>query len=75
MEIKLGTYKHYKGKLYTLIGIGRHTETMEELVVYQGQYTSEEFGDNPIWVRPRAMFFDTVKVEGKEIPRFEFVAK
>ena len=74
MEPKLGLYKHYKtGKLYKVIGIARHSETLEELVVYQGQYTSEEFGDKPIWVRPKAMFLETVTFEGKQVPRFAFV--
>lgn len=61
-----GHYRHYKGKEYTVIGEGTHTETEEKLVVYKSLY--EPFA---IWVRPYDMFFDTVVIEGKEIPRFE----
>lgn len=73
MEIKKGIYRHYKGKMYEVLGVGKHTETMEDLVVYQGQYNSPEFGDKPIWIRPLAMFTDMVTVEGKQIPRFAYV--
>ena len=73
MEVKKGKYKHYKGKLYEVLGVARHSETLEELVVYQGMYDSEEFGKNPIWVRPKKMFLESVTIDGKEVPRFEFV--
>lgn len=72
-EIKPGIYKHYKGKLYEVIGTARHSETLEELVVYQACYDSPEFGKNAIWVRPKSMFAGNVIVDGKEIKRFEFV--
>lgn len=74
-KLKCGIYRHYKGKEYKLIGLAKHTETLEDLIVYQGLYKSEEFGDNPIWTRPVEMFFDKVVVDGKEIPRFEFLEK
>jgi len=70
-KIKTGKYKHYKGGEYEVIGEARHSETLEPMVVYQGLYKSEEFGDNPIWIRPLEMFVDTVTVDGKEIQRFE----
>ncbi len=73
MEIKKGKYQHYKGKMYEVIGIARHSETLEELVVYKALYDSEEFGNQAVWVRPKKMFTETVKVEGKEMPRFRFV--
>lgn len=72
-ELKLGKYKHYKGKQYEVIGLARHSETLEELVIYKALYNSEEFGNNALWVRPKSMFFETVNVEGKEIPRFSYI--
>lgn len=66
--MKLGIYKHYKGNMYRVIGIGRHTETLEELVVYQALY-----GDYGLWVRPRAMFEESLEWNGNTLPRFEFV--
>ena len=72
-SIKKGKYKHYKGKFYEVIGVARHSETLEELVVYKALYDSTEFGNNSLWVRPKEMFFETVIVDGKEIPRFEFI--
>lgn len=74
MEIKVGAkYKHYKGRLYKVIGLARHSETLEELVVYQAQYNSKEFGDKQIWVRPAKMFVESVEFNGKTVPRFELV--
>lgn len=61
-----GRYRHYKGGLYTVIGIARHSETGELLVVYRPEY-----GERAFWVRPLAMFNETVDIEGRLIPRFE----
>jgi len=72
-EIKIGKYKHYKGKLYKVIGIAKHSETLEELVVYQALYESKEFGNNAIWVRPAKIFTEKVILNGKEVPRFELI--
>lgn len=66
-----GIYKHYKGNLYEVIGIGHHTETLEELVFYRALYDSHEFGKNALWVRPLAMFLELVEINGKKVPRFE----
>jgi len=74
-KIKLGKYKHYKGKMYEVIGVARHSETLEELVVYRALYNSEEFGRDALWVRPRQMFFDSVIVNGKSVKRFEFAGE
>src|SRR5947209_3548889 len=52
-------YRHYKGKEYTVFGVARHSETLEELVVYR-----QEYGEYGLWVRPRQMFSEMVKVEG-----------
>jgi hypothetical protein len=66
----IGIYKHYKGKKYEVLGVARHSETLEELIVYKALYESE-FGKNALWVRPKSMFFETVIVENKEVKRFE----
>ncbi|HEU0266692.1 MAG TPA: DUF1653 domain-containing protein, partial [Candidatus Saccharimonadaceae bacterium] len=58
-------YRHYKGNEYQVIGIGLHTETEENLVVYQALYEPYQ-----IWIRPYDMFFETVIVDDKEVPRF-----
>ena len=72
-EIKPGKYQHYKGNFYQVIGIARHSETLEEMVVYQALYDSPDFGKNQIWVRPKNMFLEKVNFNGKEIPRFKRV--
>jgi len=72
-EVKLGKYKHYKGGQYKVIGVARHSETLEELVIYQALYNSDEFGNNALWTRPKAMFLETVVINGKKMPRFEFI--
>ena len=72
-KIKLGRYQHYKGKFYKVIGIAHNSETLQKLVVYQGQYDCPEFGKNPIFVRPLEMFLEQVTVDGKEVPRFKYI--
>jgi hypothetical protein len=67
-EIQPGRYRHYKGNEYTVLGIARHSETLEELVVYR-----QEYGERGLWVRPAAMFAETVVVEGQSQPRFRRV--
>lgn len=71
--IKLGKYEHYKKKPYEVVGLARHSETLEELVIYKALYTSEDFGKDTLWVRPKSMFFETVMVNGEEIPRFKYL--
>lgn len=66
--MKLGLYQHYKGNLYQVIGLARHTETLEEMVVYQSLY-----GDFRLWIRPKEMFESTVEYEGNTIPRFKYL--
>ena len=67
-SLEPGTYRHYKGKLYTVIGVARHSETDERLVVYRPEY-----GERGLWVRPLAMFRERVDIEGQSVPRFERV--
>jgi cyclomaltodextrinase len=64
----VGRYRHYKGNAYEVVGVARHSETLEELVVYRALY-----GEGGLWVRPRAMFAEPVDVGGRPTPRFEYV--
>jgi hypothetical protein len=64
-----GRYRHYKGGEYEVIGVARHSETLEALVVYRPLYN-----DSGWWVRPHAMFFETVTIDGQPRPRFERLA-
>ncbi len=66
-------FKHYKGNSYIILNLAHDSDTLEEVVIYQGQYDSEEFGINPIWVRTKKEFEETITRDGQEIPRFEFV--
>ncbi|HSR89053.1 MAG TPA: DUF1653 domain-containing protein [Candidatus Udaeobacter sp.] len=68
--LKLGKYRHYKGKDYQVLGVAKHSETMEELVVYRKLYD-----DHGLWVRPLAMFIENVEIDGKTMPRFEYIGE
>ena len=72
-KLPLGKYKHYKGKQYEIVGVARHSESLEELVVYRAFYDSKEFGKNALWARPLKMFLEEVKIDGKKVPRFKFI--
>jgi len=63
-------FRHYKGKEYKVLHIGRHSEDLSLYVVYQALYNTEEFGNYSIWVRPLKMFLETVEIDGEIIPRF-----
>jgi len=65
--MKLGRYRHYKGNFYEVIGVARHSETEESLVVYRPLY-----GDKRLWVRPLEMFEESVEVDGVKKPRFSY---
>ncbi len=67
-NLKPGIYEHYKGNQYRVLSVARHSETLEELVVYQAQY-----GDYSWWVRPLSMFIEGVDVDGQQRPRFTFL--
>lgn len=64
-EIRPGRYRHSKRNEYTVLGVARQSETLDELVVYQ-----QKHGGHGIWVRPAVMFVQTVTVTGKAVPRF-----
>lgn len=67
-NLKPGVYRHFKGNLYRLITVARHSETLEEMVVYQALY-----GEGGYWVRPAAMWDEYVEKDGYAGPRFVLV--
>jgi hypothetical protein len=70
VEPSPGRYRHYKGREYRVVGIARHSETLEPLVVYQALY-----GERGLWVRPAAMFTELIVDNlGQRLPRFAFMA-
>jgi hypothetical protein len=64
-DTPLGRYRHYKGRDYEVLGVVRHSETLEPLVLYRTLYD-----DSGLWVRPHALFFGTLDVDGREMRRF-----
>lgn len=64
-KLKLGKYKHFKGKVYEVIGTAVHTETSEELIIYHDK--------NSLWARPKSMFLEEVDFNGKKVPRFKYI--
>ena len=68
MEIKPGKYRHFNGNYYEVIGVARHSETMEEMVVYRALY-----GEHGLWVRPAAMWTENIDRDGYRGPRFQYV--
>ena len=70
--IKLGIYKHYKtGNLYRVIGTAKHSETLEDLVIYEALYENKV---SKLWARPAKMFEEQVEWKGTKVPRFAFVS-
>ncbi len=69
--MKIGIYKHSKtGNLYKVHFVAKHSETLDDLVVYEALYKNDK---SQYWVRPLAMFEEIVTVDGKQVPRFEFI--
>ena len=66
--VKLGHWRHFKGGEYEVLGIASHSETMEPMVVYRALY-----GEGGLWVRPAAMWNETVERDGKVFPRFTYL--
>ena len=66
--LKKGKYQHYKGPMYEVFDVARHSETEEEMVVYKTLY-----GDFSLWVRPLKMFMEEVEYEGKTMKRFTYI--
>ncbi len=69
-SIKPGHYRHFKGKEYEVLGVARHSETEDELVVYRALY-----GDFGLWVRPVSMWNETVERDGKTFRRFTYIGE
>lgn len=63
-----GIYKHYKGNFYRVLFVAKHSETLEELVVYQALY-----GERGYWVRPKEMFNEVIERNGQKVKRFEYI--
>jgi hypothetical protein len=70
MSLKIGRYRHFKGGEYEVIGVAIHSETGEKMVVYRALY-----GEGGLWIRPEAMFLETVERNGKTLPRFEYIGE
>lgn len=69
-QLRLGRYRHFKGGEYEVIGVARHSEGLEDMVVYRPLYNG-----TGLWVRPLSMFTETITREGKTFPRFAFVGE
>lgn len=69
-ELKVGVYRHFKGNYYRVLGVARHSETLEPMVVYQALY-----GARGLWVRPLSMWNETVTRDGVTQPRFAYVGE
>lgn len=70
-EVKTGRYRHFKGREYEVFGLARHSETMEELIVYRALY-----GEGGLWVRPRTMFDELVPTgDGQYVKRFTYIGE
>ena len=68
--IKPGRYRHFKGKEYEVLGVARHSETEEELVVYRALY-----GERGVWVRPASMWNEVIERDGKTYRRFTYIGE
>ena len=69
-EIRLGRYRHFKGNEYRVLYVAKHSETLEDMVVYQALY-----GDRGVWVRPANMWNETVERDGQIFKRFEYIGE
>ena len=69
-NVRPGLYQHFKGQNYIVLGVALHSETQEVMIVYQ-----QDYGDHRMWVRPKAMFMETVPYEGKDVPRFQYLGE
>ena len=69
-QIRPGRYRHFKGNEYEVLFVARHSETLEELVVYRALY-----GEGGLWVRPLDMFLEDVEQDGRVLPRFTYLGE
>jgi len=70
MELKAGKYRHFKGNEYELLFVAKHSETLEEMVVYRALY-----GEHGVWVRPRSMWDEVIERDGKTFTRFTYIGE
>lgn len=68
MTLAPGIYRHFKGNLYEVIAVARHSETAEDMVVYRALY-----GDHGLWVRPLTLFTEAIERDGQRLPRFTYI--
>ena len=69
-KIRLGKYRHFKGNEYEVVAVGKHSETLEDYVIYRALY-----GEGGYWVRPLSMFLELVERDGKKFSRFEYIGE
>lgn len=69
-EIRLGKYRHFKGNEYEVVAVGKHSETLEDYVIYRALY-----GEGGYWVRPLSMFLEVIERDGKRLSRFEYIGE
>lgn len=74
-HVKPGIYRHHKNILVRVIGVARHSETLEELVVYEKLEDYKDSKKGSLWVRPLKMFTEQVTVDGTEVPRFAYIGE
>jgi cyclomaltodextrinase len=72
MKVKKGIYKHFKRGKYKVLGVGKHSETLEDYVIYEALYKNEL---SKLWVRPINLFTDYKEIDGKKVKRFEYIGK
>ncbi len=73
MDLKLGIYEHSKsGKHYRVIGVAKHSETLEDLVIYEALYENKM---SKLWARPLKMFTEEVEINGNKVPRFKYIGE
>ena len=68
--VEPGRYRHYKGEFYEVLGVAKHSETLEELVIYKALYKNRA---SALWVRPKSMFMEKISFKGQMVSRFEKV--
>jgi len=68
--VKIGKYEHYKGNKYEVLGVAKHSETLEQFIVYKALY-----GEGELWIRPLKMFLQEVDFNGKKVLRFKYIGK
>ena len=69
-SISLGIYRHYKGNQYEVVGFAKHSETLEDMVIYKALY-----GEQATWVRPLSMWGNPIQVDEKTVKRFEYIGE